>query len=45
MNVGGLVASTFDLNPFAVSGGLVSPGLNGQAAFSRFRTISRVLRS
>jgi filamentous hemagglutinin family protein len=36
VNVGGLLASTLDLNPFAASNGLVAPGLNGQAALQPF---------
>lgn len=40
VNVGGLLASTLNLNPTAVSGGLVTPALNGQAALQSFVDIN-----
>ena len=36
VNVGGLVASTLNINPMAVSSGLIAPGSNGQPAFQAF---------
>src|ERR1700685_1420451 len=33
VNVGGLVASTLNINPTAITGGLIAPGSNGDAAF------------
>jgi filamentous hemagglutinin len=36
VNVGGLVASTLNINPTAVTGGLTAPGSNGNAAFQAF---------
>jgi filamentous hemagglutinin len=36
VSVGGLVASTLNINPTAVTGGLIAPGSNGNAAFQAF---------
>jgi filamentous hemagglutinin len=36
VSVGGLVASTLNINPAAVTGGLIAPGSNGNAAFQSF---------
>ena len=36
VNVGGLLASTLDINPSAVTSGLTAPGSFGQAAFQAF---------
>ena len=36
VSVGGLVASTLNINPTAVTGGLTAPGSNGDAAFQSF---------
>ncbi len=38
VSVGGLVASTLNINPAAVSGGLIAPGSNGEPAFQVFPT-------
>jgi filamentous hemagglutinin family protein len=36
VNVGGLVASTLNINPTAVTSGLIAPGSNGNPAFQAF---------
>jgi filamentous hemagglutinin family protein len=38
VSVGGLVASTLNINPLAVTNGLIAPGSNGNAAFQAFTT-------